>query len=546
MAQAYRYPLTRVCLRGGTMTLPLAMLELFPESGAIVAVDQETGKEYPLELVSRRQLAGLGPLYREHDLDVNDELHVTPVGEGRFGFEAVNRTRRSANNVATALTAVLDEVAEAGVAATEAELHALYPSLPEGFDLTPYLAADPRFEFRNGRWQSAGVELAEEELPQPERVEAPVQEVPRMVATVSEDVAELVEAASPARAAAGGLQQPRPREPFAGAPTGFVPEAGEAAQPGIWGGGDARAAAGAAPQARSEARPGHVHERRVPEGPSEPTGQRDALDDADLTALDLSRRLRGVLEPLGFKLTPLGGGQLTIATDMGRRNYQVHAMVLPDGERLDWAALLSRRRSSNARYLAVIGDHRDLVRLTSPAELARATLWSWAALERLRVLHGTVPLTPVDLESHFERDGLFESGLQRFERGVTERVAERGATSQVLTRLAQLKAPSVFLLEELATDVGIGREAVLRILERLAEAPFQLVARVEQGEFLLRLPVGNALSGLSSYADSLRERLPIRGRERVIGLDDEDETGTGLEADEPTGADLGEGKGLQA
>ncbi|MCC6310159.1 MAG: hypothetical protein IT345_04520 [Trueperaceae bacterium] len=544
MAQAYRYPLTRVCLRGGTMTLPLAMLELFPGSGPIVAVDEETGKEYPLELVSRRQLAGLGPLYREHGLDVNDELHVTPVGEGRFSFEAVNRTRRAAQDATTALTAVLDEVAEAGVAATEAELHALYPSLPEGFDLTPYLAADPRFELRNGRWQSATVELAEEEQ-QPDPAEAPLQEVPRMGAAVSEDVAELVEAAPSAplaHATGAGHQQPTPR--FAEAPAGFVPEAADAAQPGLWGG-DARAAAGVPPQARPDTRVRHVHERRVPEGPAEPVGPRE-VDDTDLTALDLSRRLRGVLEPLGFKLTPLGGGQLTIATDMGRRNYQVHAMLLPDGERLDWAALLSRRRSLGARYLAVIGDHRDLVRLTSPAELARATLWSWAALERLRVLHGTVPLTPIDLESHFERDGLFESGLQRFERGVTERVAERGATSQVLTRLAQLKAPSVFLLEELATDVGIGREAVLRILERLSEAPFQLVARVEQGEFLLRLPVGNALSSLSSYADSLRERLPVRGRERVIGLDDEDEAGVAPEADELTGADLGEGRGLQA
>lgn len=544
MAQAYRYPLTRVCLRGGTMTLPLAMLELFSGSEAIVAIDLETGKEYPLELVSRRQLAGLGSLYREHGLDVNDELHVTPVGEGRFSFEAVSKAKRAAQDATTALTAILDELAEAGVAATEAELHALYPALPEGFDLTPYLSADPRFEFRNGRWQSAAVGSPDEDQVQRDAAEAHVSETPRMVATVSEEVAELVETAPAGQimqAVAGGHHQPRGGEPLAGAVAGMG--APDPAQPGLWGG---EGRADASRHAEAPAR--RVHERRVPGSSGEPAEPRGVLDDTDLVALDLSKRLRGVLEPLGFKLTPLGGGQLTIATDMGRRNYQVHAMLLPEGERLDWAALLSRRRSSNARYLAVIGDHRDLVRLVSPAELARATLWSWAALERLRVLHGTVPLTPVDLESHFERDGLFEAGLARFERGVTERVAERGATSQVLTRLAQLKAPSVFLLEELATDVGIGREAVLRILERLSEAPFQLVARVEQGEFLLRLPVATALSSLAAYADSLRERLPTRGRERVIGLDDEDGQDAVLtpEADGLVGADLGEGRGLQA
>ncbi len=170
----------------------------------------------------------------------------------------------------------------------------------------------------------------------------------------------------------------------------------------------------------------------------------------------------------------------------------------------------------------MVGDHADLLRLTNPAELARATLWSWEALERLRVLHATVPVTPIDLESHFSSDGLFEQGLTRFEQSVAARVAERGATSEVLAHLAVMRAPTVFLLEDLASDVDMSRQAVLRILERLGEAPFHLVAKVDQGEFLLRQPVTQALTGLAAYANSLRDRLPGTKREVLTGLGEPD------------------------
>ncbi len=544
MAKAYRYPLTRVCLRGGTMTLPLAMLQLFPEDGQIVAVDNETGEEYALELTSPRVLAGLGDLYAAHDLEVNDELHVAPLGGGRFGFDVVSRTKRSASTQATALVAILDELATAGVPATEAEVHALYPTLPLGFDVTPYLAADPRFELRNGRWQSAAAEAPEaEEAPEPARLSA----------TVTAQVTELVEVA------AGGAAVTAASDAAAQAQHGADRPAADTQQPALWGAergsevwqgfaasaerGTAYAEAGALPHDRASA-PRQVHERRTPDRQAPVGGgaERDEREPngGDLVIVELAQRLRTMLEPLGFRIVPLGGGQVTLVADLGRRNYQVHVQLLPTGERLDWASLLAKRRSSTARYLAVIGDHRDLLRLTSPAELARATLWSWEGLERLRVLHGTVPVSPIDLESHFERDGLFESGLQRFEQGVAARVAERGATSEVLTRLANLRAPTVFLLEELATDAGMSRESVLRILERLAEAPFHLVARVDQGEFLLRMRVADALTNIGAYAASLRERLPVRKHERLTGLDDDVDAATSDGAAEVAEADADE------
>src|SRR5690606_3606380 len=103
-------------------------------------------------------------------------------------------------------------------------------------------------------------------------------------------------------------------------------------------------------------------------------------------------------------------------------------------------------------------------------------------------------------ESHFERDGLFEKGLERFEACVAERVAERGVVSELLTRLAVMRAPTVFLLEDLAGELKLPRDRLLRLLEMLSEAPFQLVAKVDQGEFVLRQRVADSLNNLAGYA----------------------------------------------
>jgi hypothetical protein len=47
-----------------------------------------------------------------------------------------------------------------------------------------------------------------------------------------------------------------------------------------------------------------------------------------------------------------------------------------------------------------------------------------------------VPISPYDLETHFERDGLFENGKDRFEKTIGDRISERGVFSTVLSRLA--------------------------------------------------------------------------------------------------------------
>ncbi len=313
-----------------------------------------------------------------------------------------------------------------------------------------------------------------------------------------------------------------PEAAYAGA---GAESAAPVAQPGLWPrGGVAPQQRDAGPTRARRARgdveePRSVQERRAPApAPARPPAiGLDEEDEASLEATALVDRLRRVLTPLGFVLEPIARGQVSLVAHMGRRGYKALVQLLSRTERVDWADLLSKRRALDYRHLAVVGEHQALLRLTGPAELARATLWSWQGLERLASLQASLPLSPVDLEPHFERDGLFEQGLERFEAKVAERLAERGALSEVLARLNLLRAPTVFLLEDLVSEVALPRDRVLAILERLSAAPFALLARVDTGEFVLRQPVGAALEALSGYALSLRERLPSRHTERLTG-----------------------------
>jgi hypothetical protein len=228
-------------------------------------------------------------------------------------------------------------------------------------------------------------------------------------------------------------------------------------------------------------------------------------------------KAREALLRFGFQVQGLPHGQILARADLGRKHYSVLVHVLAE-EKIDWAALLARRRETAASYLAVFGDYRDLHRLSAPAELARATLWSWDAISRAEELTQTVVITAFDLEPHFENDGLYEHGLERFERTIEQRVAERGIFSAILTRLASIRAPTIFVLEDVVLDNDIPRDQVVHVLELLAQAPFHLVVKVDSGEFCLRSNVPAALLSLSEYALSLREQLPLRNRPRVKAL----------------------------
>lgn len=563
MAQEYRYPLTRICLRSGALTLPRTMLGLFPEEGAIAAIDTESGEEFELEATGPRTVTGVGPFLEAHALEVNDELLIRPLEDGRFGFTAVRRARKRDYARPAAVKALLDELAQIELAANETEIRALYPELPADLDLRGMLESDERFVYFEARWH--GRAAFERRIDEEETVRGEA----RMRGGGPVAPSESAEPVSSAEARHGaGLETEAETGPVtvpghgggAGEGGGEAVsddsaraelrqlEAGESQQEALWrstwqapqqgtesggseppqpawrpaafgDGGRGDASSTPADDERRSSGPS-VRERRAPRVvfPGDAALVRE--DEGDEGEADIQHvgRAREVLQSFGFRVEALGQGDLLAHAELGRRGYDVLVHALVFGLRLDWAALLARRREVGARYLAVFGDRRDLTRLQSPAELARATLWSWEGLHRARTLSRSVPISPFDLQLHFEREGLFGHGLERFESDVAELVAERGAFSEVLSSLSAMRAPTVFLLEDLASQGTLSRDVVLKALERLVEAPFHMVARVAQGEFCLRQPVDEGLANLADYASSLRGRLPNRGRERLTGL----------------------------
>lgn len=471
MHQDYRYSLTRICLRNGELTLPLRMVELFPDSGSVQAVDTVLGQEFELSIRGRRRIGGFGEFFRQHHLNVNDAILIRKQEDGRYSLTPMTRQRKPDYNDPATVARLLDAIALAGPV-TEAEIRALHEEIPPEFDLTGVLRADGRFEHRGGRWG-----LRKEEPAPPPAAANP--------ASAFDDLSFLESGPPmPDPASATRRAEAPPVPPAEVLP---LPKAEVLPPP----------TDGALPPPEEDLPP-----LPASDTPPLPSGAhpRGASGHTDRAGLALTR--------LGFQVEDRGGGMLLARADLGRRGFSVAVSVLPDRERPDWAALLAQRRDLGADYLAIVGDHRDLHRLdTGPAGLARATLWSWDGLNRILDLAGTLLLGPPDLEPFFQRDGVSGAGLDRFERWVARRIEERGAFSAVLTRLATMPAPTVFRLDEIL-DAGVPREQASQVLAQLAQAPFHLISRAENGDYCLRHGVADALKQLAQYAESLRGRLP--------------------------------------
>ena len=456
MEREYKYVLTRVCLRSGVLNLPGSMLGVFPNEGGATITDSETGEEIELSFEGPRKVAGLASYMEAHSLDVNDELHIKITDKGEFRLRNLKRPRKPDYRDDKVLNALLDELAAQDTPMSESEIRGFY-DLPEDVDLLALLERDERFVFSEGRW---------------------------------------------------GLPEPTPAEPAqtpapaASAPTSSVPaDTSQLDAP------QANASQSDAPQANA---PQVTSYAKVDAFPTD-TGLNSAAEPTDLSE---QQYVKDILRSIGFSVEGLSAGQIRLRADLGRSQYTVFMQILPEGRPLDWDALMSRRRETSSTYAAVIGEHRDLLRLDAPAGRARTTLWAWQGIWRLEALHAALPLSPYDLESHFQRDGLFDHGLERLERVVAKRVDERGAFSSVLSQLARRKAPLLFMLDEVV-DENTSREDALKVLGLLEQAPFHLISKVTSGEYCLRYSVPESLEQLSDYALSLRARLPNRKR---VGL----------------------------
>lgn len=477
MPSDFKYSLTRICLRTGQLTLPLSMLELFPADGEVRAFDSGKGTEFSLTLLPPRNVGGLAEFFSAHDLDVNDQILIRLHDDGRYALTALPRPKKVKRSREEISDKLVDDLLELATPMSEAEIRSMMPAIPADFDLRGLLERDGRLVKREGRWGKPKTALQAGEAEG-----APAQ--PHPGATVSEIKLEPL----PPDAAASAQQPPKKPERKAKKKSGWR--------------------ATVTPYPLSVMFPGN-------------TGLNSAQEETADSSLH--SRARDALQQFGFGLEGRSQGLLAFA-ELGRKKYSVLVHLHPEAAQLDWTSLMARRREAGASYLAVFGAHRDLLKLSSPADGAKATLWSWEALRRIEDLVRTVPFSPFDLEPHFQRDGLFEYGLERFEKTVARRITERGNFSAVLARLATMKAPVVFLLEDVMLDTEMSRDEALKVLELLAQAPFHMVAKVDDGEFCLRYGVASGLLHLSEYALSLRDRLPSRHTERLTATADLDDT----------------------
>ncbi len=631
MSDDFKYSLTRICLRSGQFTLSRKLTGIFPDEGTFLALDTVHDKEIELAMASPRVVTGLADFLAAHELDVNDEVQIRTLDDGRYAFTPLKRVRKPNYDRDDVVAALLDQVSDL-VPLSEAEIRELFTDIPPAADVGGWLEHDPRFIKRAGRWHryapSAelngdpndiflddidGRDVDDREVDDredtganhdPNDVSEPVAAAPHSAhhehRTSQQnrsrqddfdngdfdngdfDTDDMIVAASVAASAEieGSLgSDPHHSDPHLGdaplgdhdtyhADDGIVSSVRHSSKPYRGDlGSESPATSGRTsdiPPRNGVTRDSVTRDSVTQDSITRDSVTRDSVTQDSVTqdsrgnvirdsAAHSSRRsvprvtvtsypqrsvtpsdlaigheqspeeyalhgkARDALSRFGFRVEVLSPGNLLAHADLGRYRYSVFVYLLPDEGRVDWARLLSRRREQGTTYLAVFGSHHDLLKLGSPADMANATLWSWQGLERVRSLATTVPISPIDLEPHFKRDGLIEQSIPRFESVIQKRIAERGIFSAVVTRLASFKAPSIFLLDDVMIDVDTSRDQVLSVLTLLSLAPFHLVSKVDDGEFCLRFGVSQGLLHLSDYALSLRDRLPERTSERFRG-----------------------------
>lgn len=565
MSDDFKYSLTRICLRSGQFTLSRKLTELFPDTGLFTALDTLRNTEIELAMLSPRVVTGLADFLEAHELNVNDEVQIRLLDDGRYALTPLYHARKPNYQREETVAALLEQLTELAPL-SEAEIRDLFPDLPKTAAVEEWLEHDDRFVKHSGRWHHTSPDDSADIFLDDELSGDKVLDDRVLDGRVSGSVTDERDAThdvfadavvSPARPATSSATSGSARRPNAhrsarsdtpqNSPADtesdtFVADADIVSSVRISSEpftsryptpnpSDGEPHREPSDEARSEHRnvirdsavrpPRGVYRATVTSYPQTSVTPRDAAlplgHEQNPQDYLLHGRARDALGNFGYRLEVLSPGNLIAHADLGRYRYSVFVYLLPDKSRVDWARLLSQRREQGTTYLAVFGAHHDLLKLGSPADMANATLWSWQGLERVRSLATTVPVSPIDLEPHFKRDGLIEQSIPRFERVIEQRIAERGTFSAVLTRLASFKAPSVFLLDDVMADVDMPRDQVLSVLTLLAQAPFHLVSKIDDGEFCLRYGVAPALLYLSDYALSLRERLPARTPERLRG-----------------------------
>ena len=177
----------------------------------------------------------------------------------------------------------------------------------------------------------------------------------------------------------------------------------------------------------------------------------------------------------------------------------------------EFEARLAELQAVDAARLGELEEAREEL-----ADLERRLAESLDENQSLAAIAGEYEQLSAEYESLSEQ---LSAAEQELEQQLQVSEEER---QELLSRLALMRAPNVFLLEDLVGELDVPRDRLLAMLEMLSGAPFHLVAKVDHGEFVLRQRVADSLENLASYASSLRERLPTKSVEKLTGLAEPD------------------------
>lgn len=472
-----RYILTRSCIEEGSMRLLKFNEASFPESGPVQFVD-DRGKEYPA-VVDRTQMQvlGLGELYHDHNLGVNDVLTVTPTEPGRYEVETVVKP------YSTPRARQTGRQKPSGSGRTETPTRR-----EEGrSEASRQGAASP--SVREVRGQPAGSLTGRRTAPSGGR-----------------NLSGLGEERRPATGEEG---EPRPSglKPIAPAFTPQVPQPGRQeltlpASLASFGTRSREAEPVAAPGA-AESGPSDVPAALspVPSGPV-PAVQEVVSDPAPAPRAQLGALEDQIVEFArlsGYRLTLLGRGLVRLPADLGPA-YGYTVLLATDRE-----ALSSPEWDSGDDHRALITTEED--RAPGVPRLTREALVSLIEHARL------APLGALDLRGYWRAGDVDLDSAASVAELVSAHLAQRGTFTYVLLTLSQQPAQSLVNVSELAQRLGNGvsTDDMNAILDTLARPPFLAVTPLPNGQFLLRSTVTDLLADLADYAQGVRRRLRAPG-----------------------------------
>ncbi len=560
VSREYRYSLTRVCLNRGQISCTQSLASFFPSTGNIKVTDTITGDVLELksdhsDKYKPRIIQGLGNFYLQHGLQVNDTISFRYAEDSDQGVIQVTPTkarRRIDFNDQSALKALIDFVAKSPKPLSESDIHAQYPDLPHNADLNALFKQDSRITKHEGRWQNASLRTSIAEVSRPVVQAKPKQEEQKKQEQNKELVATGALQAdssqgSPLQDASAQLRAPNDslgsdmherieafhhttdadtvsqkgqglRDSIAkGRPAFFAPKSGEATI------GEQKLGSGM--QEISSSISGFAKGKSVNVPETNLTQEKAIQFTGDYAALH--KEAREKLEPLGFSVSSIEQGQLLLKADLGRDNYSVLMYLLPDANGLNWPSALAQRRKTDVKYLSILGNSDDLLKVDNSASVFRATKWSWQALDRILQINEHIDVGPAALEPCFRETGLDLPQVDVFQNLLNQHLQEVGLFSQIIQSLASRRVPSIFVLDDIMTELsGPGlnapRDVVVATLKTLSQVPFKLIQETDNHEFVISKDISKGLSNLENYCVSLKANLPERlGVDRIPAASDE-------------------------